>query len=82
MQNNFSFFVVDVQSTQKQNQSWKGRITWDGFQPVVYWHFALGIEEKYNLRIALTVKAEKDHLRLRRSLTEELANKAEMLNQT
>ena len=82
MQDDFSLFVVDVQSTQKQNQSWKGRITWDGFQPVVYWHFALGNEEKYNFCITLTVKAEKDHLRLRRPLMEKLANKAGMLNQT
>ena len=51
MQDDFSLFIVDMQSTQKQDQSRKGRVTWYGFQPVIYCHPTLENEEIYRLCI-------------------------------
>ena len=35
MQNDLCFLIVNVKATKEENESRKGRVTWDGLEPII-----------------------------------------------
>lgn len=67
VQDDFGLFIIDMQTTQQEDEPRESGIAGDGFQPVI-WDIAQVRLVNKDYRETLTIKTEENHLRLSRSL--------------